>query len=731
MCTSTINSLLIFFLFQKTEKAVESRRKNNDNRTPSSIDPRWPPGRRRKTGERVGKICRRDDRGTHLGHPRRVEPGHSPLCTSKILGLFIFLFLIASARAICPSKCVCNDKLLKAVCENSNLEVVPIQLNPEIETLNLNNNRIGNVHMTFIFYTHLVDLDLSANKIKSLGSKNFEFQMNLVKLNVSHNAITDLHRDSFKGLIKLAVLDLSGNQIEEINDRMSFKDLRNLQELNLSKNNIYVIETGVFDHLIDLKRLILSENQLMKIPDNAINNLGNLIEIDLNSNLIDDLLFPVSLKSLEVLRFRSNLIRTLDNETFDNLPRLRKLDLSDNNFTQVPSFQFSKLNNLEYLNLSSNMFDHLDAKSFRGLYKLREIHIDGAMSLSAIDSRAFSENINLNYVSLSNNPNLNRLPKFLFLNKPNLKHVRISGNHFSTLDASDLPLDQLETLTLGRNPFNCNCSLHWLWILKERQVLRNCTCTETSCFEGCVENLPKSEKLVDYKSEEEEEDAASESQEEEETGEKNSRFSGFTYDKDLFPIILDLDEIYCEGQHKSGRMLLKKAPKSDFDCTTTWMVILTAALLAILFILLLTAIVYVLANRCKRKVKNPVENFINAAKDYEDTHHTYYRYGETIGQNGNVFEVLKSGQDKLNREKPLTNVYIKSPMDRQFTNYASDFNSRVSVADTLYKKQYANPQEFYGSSPVSNYVSDTNIYQEPFVSPVKTKNPRPPHIVYV
>lgn len=616
------------------------------------------------------------------------------------------------------------------MCEYSNLEVVPIQLNPEIKTLKLNNNKIASVHLTFIFYTNLVELDLSENKIKSLGSKNFEFQINLIKLNVSRNSIRDLHRDSFKGLNNLAVLDLSENQIEEINDRMSFKDLHSLRELDLSRNNIYVIETGVFDYLIDLRRLILSENQLMKIPENAINTLNNLIEIDLDSNLIDDLSFPLSLKSLEVLNVRSNLIGDLSNETFENLPRLRRLDLSDNNFTRVPNFQFSKLNCLEFLNLSSNMFEHIESNSFRNLYKLREIYIDGGTTLSRIDSKTFSENLNLNYVSLSNNPSLKRLPKFLFLNKPNLKHVRISGNDFSTLDASDLPLDQLETLTLGRNPFNCNCSLHWLWILKERQMLRNCTCTETTCYETCVENLPKSEKLVDYKSEEDE-DESSESQEEDVEKEKNSRFRGFTYDKDVFPIILDLDEIYCEKSHNSEKILLKDAPKSDFDCTATWIVVLTAAILAVLFIFLITAFVYILTIRCRRKAKNPVENFINAAKNYEDTHHTYYRYGENV-QNGDVFEVLKSGQQKLTRDKAPTNVYIKSPTNRGYNNYETDYNARVSPSDKLHKKQYSNGQEFYGNSTgVGNLVSDANIYQEPFASPIKSKNQRPPHIVYV
>ncbi|EEB16133.1 tartan, putative [Pediculus humanus corporis] len=493
------------------------------------------------------------------------------------------------ASGICPSKCVCNDKQLKASCEYSNLEVVPIQLNPDIKTLKLNNNKIQSVHLTFIFYTNLMDLDLSVNKIKNLGSKNFEFQMNLIKLNVSRNSIKNLHRDCFKGLEKLAILDLSDNLIEEINDKLYFKHLRNLKELNLSKNNIYLIETGAFDHVENLKRLVLSGNQLMKIPDDAMHSLKNLVELDLNNNLIRDVHFSKNLTNLEIIKIRSNLLGDVGNDSFTNVPRLKKLDLSDNNLTRIQNNHFNNLFYLEFINLSSNTFDVIDSDSFRRLFKLREIHVDDCDRLYRIDSKTFIDNSNLNYVSLSNNHKLKRLPKFLFVNKPNLKHLRISGNDFSTLDASDLPLDNLETLTLGKNPFQCNCSLHWLWVLKERQIYKNCTCgSRTYCYDTCIDNVPKTEKLIkDYyygKSEEYDgEDLTSsllssspdsdENYEYDNDREKNLRFRSF--EKDFLPVILDIDDIYCRGIKSTEKILFKNVAKSNFDCTATWMFILT------------------------------------------------------------------------------------------------------------------------------------------------------------
>lgn len=79
--------------------------------------------------------------------------------------------------------------------------------------------------------------------------------------------------------------------------------------------------------------------------------------------------------------------------------------------------------------------------------------------------RAFVDNTFLQTISLNNNPSFSDVPPKLFHGNPNLINISMKGNNLRTLDAGQLPLDRLQKLYLSDNPFECNCSLLWLWRL--------------------------------------------------------------------------------------------------------------------------------------------------------------------------------------------------------------------------------------------------------------------------
>ncbi|XP_041975565.1 leucine-rich repeat neuronal protein 2-like [Aricia agestis] len=372
----------------------------------------------------------------------------------------------ASARTLCPPRCVCDDAMRAATCANAALEIVPIQLNPEATHINLTHNAIDNLLYAFTFYTQLAILDISYNKVQDLGSKNFENNMEMTTLNISHNALKKLDQDTFVGLTRLIDLDLSSNQITDIHMH-TFKDLTLLERLDLSHNKLVSFDSGTFEPLSSLKVLSLKNNSILDIPTANIMYLIHLEYLDLSDNLVQKIEkhgIP-HLREMKHLDMNNNLIDTINHLGVYNLPSLRHLDFSDNNLTSIPTSALSKLSNLSHLYLSGNFFQNISSLSFQSLFHLKHLHISRLYELDRIDSRAFVDNINLQKIWMNENVKVREVPPRLFHGNPKLTHIYMKNNALETLEAAHFPIDTLQELEISGNPFVCNCSLLWLWKL--------------------------------------------------------------------------------------------------------------------------------------------------------------------------------------------------------------------------------------------------------------------------
>ncbi|XP_052563300.1 nyctalopin-like [Culex pipiens pallens] len=397
---------------------------------------------------------------------RRTLPSAVPQVISIPLVLLLLLQLPHPIIGFCPSLCTCESNL-RTSCINASLEVVPIQLNPDVRHINLTANAITNVHFTLGFYYQLEVLDISHNRLDTLGSKNFEAQEKLRTLNLSDNALTSLLKDSFKGLRRLEILRLSDNRIEKIHPT-AFHGLANLLDLDLSNNVIVSLEEGVFKPLQTLERLSLENNQILEIPyDGNLQHLRSLRHLDLAVNLIEFIANDSfnGLRELRSMQLGGNVLTELDLGAFNGLNALKHLNMADNNLTIIPTVQLSKLYNLTTLSLSGNSFFQLPAVSFLNLFHLRELHLNRLDRLERIDSRAFVDNTYLQILTLDDNPAFSELPTRLFHGNPNLIDVSMRRNALVTVDAVQFPLDRLQRLKLAGNPLVCNCSIRWLWRL--------------------------------------------------------------------------------------------------------------------------------------------------------------------------------------------------------------------------------------------------------------------------
>ncbi|XP_066158217.1 insulin-like growth factor-binding protein complex acid labile subunit [Euwallacea fornicatus] len=453
-----------------------------------------------------------------------------------LLPTICLLSLISSAGGVlCPNGCKCENEILRANCSGAGIEVVPIQLNPELHVMDLSNNKINQLHYTFTFYEKLYTLDVSRNRVKSLGSGNFKTQKALKFLNLSSNFIDSLGKDTFEGLVQLTELDLSNNLLETIGV-YDFKDLNNLTILRMTGNQLDYFEEGTFKFTPNLQALYIDDNSFMEIPY-ELSDLSQLKVLSMARNLIESIeddKVP-NLSELQTLVLVQNQIYEIQQKGFSNMPKLDHLDLSNNNLTVLPTTQLSKMSKLVNLKLSGNTFNILPPVAFRGLFHLKYLTLARLEALETIDPRSFVDNINLEKISLDFNYKIKAFPTRLFHGNPKLRYVSIRYNSIKFLVASHFPLDQLEELRVGGNPLDCNCSMGWLWkILKDNELQITANLSQNQITKNDLK--------------------------------------------------LDVNEVLCETPEELQNRKLVSATQRQMDCSMSWLAI-TSVSLTVIFIL--------------------------------------------------------------------------------------------------------------------------------------------------
>lgn len=495
---------------------------------------------------------------------------------TALVPLLVLLSTVCRATsAMCPTRCQCNDLELHASCTAAGLQVVPIQLNPELRHINLSHNRISDVHFTLDIYANLITLDVSFNRIQKLGAMNFLSQKHMSILNVSNNEIESLDKDVFKGMKTLTVLDVSSNHLEDIS-KSAFTELIHLEVLLLQDNRLVSFEPELFKHQSKLKVLQLDDNQLLEIPADNLAHTPKLERLSMSRNLvefIEEESIP-NLNCLKVLALDSNVISDIHGSAFDGFSALETLNLADNNFTSVPTAQLSKLSNLLELNLSGNFFISVPPVAFRGLFKLRILHLNAVETLTRIDVRAFVDNINLESVSMNGNIALVTIPTRLFHGNPRVTQIFMRNNMFESFEATHFPLDQLAVLQIGDNPLHCNCSVMWLWKLVREQRHSHSSLDSTEIQNTTTETSRQPVEML----------------------------------------LLDVKGIRCSGPESLSGTLLSNVPESEIRCSPTWMAVATVSgtIMFVIAVILVGIFYSGLMNRCTRRHASKGKNYDSA-----------------------------------------------------------------------------------------------------------------------
>ncbi|XP_046833931.1 toll-like receptor 3 [Vespa crabro] len=354
-----------------------------------------------------------------------------------------------------------------------------------LKKLDLSENLMPEIYINELTESNNLDeLNYSRNTLKIFDNIIFDEISTITKLNLSHNYIKILKSTTIsQSVISLITLDLSHNDITFIDD-VFFKSFLHLQHLDLSFNKITSISENIFLQLSDLRTLGINNNFLTSLNFNELPE--NLIELHTEYNEIVNLLYEPSqiqelniefnniswletnlssFHSLEYLNLSGNELAIFPNIT---LQRLKVLDISNNNYSNIPEYLSSEnYPLLSTLVVSGNPIKDL---TFHSKLKLRSFVANYITFLEKINNDAFlkleapvNDCINL---TISNNKKLITIDERA-LDHMNACFVDFSNNNINYISPKllllfDGTLKMNNGIDLQGNPFACNCSLQWM-----------------------------------------------------------------------------------------------------------------------------------------------------------------------------------------------------------------------------------------------------------------------------
>ncbi|KAI8770427.1 toll receptor 3 [Biomphalaria glabrata] len=320
------------------------------------------------------------------------------------------------------TKCIYNND--KCDCQHLNLTCIPTNLHTNITSLKLGNNSIREVPgYVFCRYTELKSLSLARNKI-------------------SH-----LYNTSFCGLGSLTHLDLRNNHLSMVEGTfpaLVFQPLTNLTELRINKNNQSSLDNSNY-------------------PDVALSQLTNLETLYMDG-LTNKTFGPgfknmTRLKNLSMTGFVDGYCNmgSLNYSTFENVPTLTFLNISNCHLMSIYSDTFSNLTNLKVLDLHYN--ENLGIDNFEQITaSLKKLPLE-FLDASTIESRyATGKHVKENQIQ--------NLPL-------NLTTLKVAGNSIETVDPTILTKlpPNLLYLDVGKNKFEFGAYLQNLTALTSLKTL--------------------------------------------------------------------------------------------------------------------------------------------------------------------------------------------------------------------------------------------------------------------
>mmetsp|Transcript_46322 Transcript_46322/g.108536 ORF Transcript_46322/g.108536 Transcript_46322/m.108536 type:complete len:731 (+) Transcript_46322:56-2248(+) len=201
-------------------------------------------------------------------------------------------------------------------------------------------------------------LNVSRNRLR--GLEPVGALRHLLHLNASHNLL--IRSQSFTAPDALETCDMSYNMLADLGD---WKVHRYLRELNLRGNYISSIGNGLKGNK-ELRMLDVSENLILHLKN--LDNL-ELRVLSLAQNKLNCLEGVQTLSKLHSLDVRHNNITTIEALRAQDIPRLRKVRVSENRISQMK--EVDQLADFRFL---SELYMHPNPVSQLPQYRAQVLH---------------------------------------------------------------------------------------------------------------------------------------------------------------------------------------------------------------------------------------------------------------------------------------------------------------------------------------------------------------------
>ncbi|XP_048749071.2 slit homolog 2 protein-like [Ostrea edulis] len=364
-----------------------------------------------------------------------------------VFGYFVIglLTISLSLGLECPVKeCTCKNKIIN--CRNKGLTSIPeITPSSRYREITFENS----VDPTEKIHSNNPKL----NKISILHANAFK-GLKVEKINLGKAGVREVRDGAFSGLeTSLKDLVLGGAHVNQP-PLYSLEGLEKLKRLELQNFVLNTLKKSLFaiDNLFRLESLKLINMKTHFVLEDSLEDFKNLkhLEISGNPNLK---FYPASaiwrVKSLQELVFKNDGIVKVPGWAFYDLPNLKLLDLSRNEIRTIRPGAFKNVSaTLEKLDLTGNALTTDSLQTFttydwKNLRNLRILY----NKITGLPDNMFSKMEKLESLEMQLNA-LRRLTSNDLTPLTNLKHLDLSDNLITEIQADALNLPALQTLRL-------------------------------------------------------------------------------------------------------------------------------------------------------------------------------------------------------------------------------------------------------------------------------------------